>query len=85
MQEIAYDFLRGSAAAVAAVALDPGDDGVRLRAAALRARAQDVLHRLPDRRIGFDSIRFEWTQQRVRHVRTGLRKKKRVGYVPRGT
>ena len=41
----AYDLLRGAPAAVAALALDPGDDGVRLRAA-LRARAQDVLHRL---------------------------------------
>lgn len=53
--ERAYDLLRGAAAAVAAVALDPGDDGVRLRAA-LRARAQDVLHRLPD------SNGFEWAQ-----------------------
>ena len=42
----AYDLLRGAPAAVAAVALDPGDDGVRLRAA-LQARGQDVLHRLP--------------------------------------
>lgn len=51
--ESAYDLLRGAAAAVAALALDPGDDGVRLRAA-LRAGPQDVLHRLPDR-IALDS------------------------------
>lgn len=53
LSDRAYDLLRGAAAAVAALALDPGDDGVRLRAA-LRAGAQDVLHRLPDR-IALDS------------------------------
>jgi hypothetical protein len=61
---------------VAALALDPGDDGVRLRAA-IRAGAQDVLHRLPDR-IALDSSTWGWghstAQQRVRHVlsETGL-------------
>ena len=43
----AYDFLGGAAAAVAALAVDPGDDRVRL-GAVLHARAQDVLHRLTE-------------------------------------
>jgi hypothetical protein len=70
---------------VAAVALDPGDDGVRLRAA-LRARAQDVLHRLPDSN-GFEWAQHSTAQQRVRHVRKKKRAADRVEttYVPRGT
>lgn len=42
-----YDFLGGAAAAVAALAVDAGDDGVGL-GALLHAPAQDVLHRLTD-------------------------------------
>lgn len=74
--ERAYDLLRGAAAAVAAVALDPGDDGVRLRAA-LRARAQDVLHRLPD------SNGFEWAQHSSASDTYGKRREQPIESRPR--
>ena len=51
-----YDFLRGAAAAVAALAVDPGDDRVRL-GALLHARAQDMLHRLTETDRQFFSSR----------------------------